>query len=335
MMFTAIAFVGAFLLTAALGFVLIPVLKKLNFGQTILEIGPKWHMHKQGTPTMGGFMFIIGITIVTLALTWKSMAEGDFSAVAVLAFAYVSAGIGFVDDFFKVRNKRNMGLTVLQKLLLQVSVSAAFLAALRGLGYMTPNVHIPFINISVPLPWIVFLTLALIYSVGMLNAIQITDGIDGHLSSATLPVAVFFALLVYVRGAALGDMPVGAAVLSAAFAGALIGFLVHNFNPAKVFMGDTGSLFIAGLVCGLAFVFDVPLILIPVGVIYVIELFSDVIQVLYYKASGGKRVFRMAPIHHHFEMGGWSEKKLCGMSFSITLFMCALTAISLMWWYSF
>ncbi|MCR5649522.1 MAG: phospho-N-acetylmuramoyl-pentapeptide-transferase [Oscillospiraceae bacterium] len=310
----------AFFLAVVAGIILIPVLRRLKAGQSIKENGPVWHMHKQGTPTMGGLIFIPAIVITTLALGIKELAAGELAHVAMLVLALIFGAIGFLDDFEKVKKKGNTGLTALPKFLLQLAAALAFLLVLRLEGYITPNLYIPFFNVSVKLPEVVYFILAAFIVVGTVNAVNITDGVDGLLTGVTLPVAIFFAFAAWKWGMRVQG------VFAAALAGSLGAFLIFNFNPAKVFMGDTGSLFIGGAVCALAFSLDMPLVLVPLGMVYIIETLSDIIQVVYFKATHGKRIFKMAPIHHHFEKCGWSEKKL------FVVFTCASIVFAVIAW---
>ncbi len=309
----------SFAVTVLVGLPLIPFLRRMKAGQTILEIGPSWHKSKQGTPTMGGLMFMVGITIAVVFAGWGAMLEGRFVHLFVLGFSWLFGAIGFVDDFYKVARKQNKGLSAIQKLMLQAAVSVAFLALLRLYGYITPNVFLPFFGVTIPLGWVVFLTFCTILVVGMVNAVNLTDGVDGLCSSVTLPVAVFFACI------AMAWQRPEISWVAAALAGGVIGFLVYNFHPAKVFMGDTGALFIGGLVCGLAFAIDAPLLLLPVGIVYICETISVILQVGYFKMTGGKRLFKMTPIHHHFEKSGWSEVKVCAVFAAVTICTSALT----------
>ena len=313
-----LAAIISFALTAFLGKKIIPVLVKLKFGQSILEIGPSWHMAKQGTPTMGGIIFIIPIAIAILLAGIPQMLEGNFRHLLVFAFALAFGVIGFIDDYAKITKKQNKGLSALQKLLLQIAVSAAFLSGLYLLGDFTSELYIPFIDMSIEMPWILYLIFMIFVSVAMVNAVNLTDGIDGLASCVTIPVMMFFIIIsMAFTATTLG-------ILAAAVLSALFGFLIYNFNPAKVFMGDTGSLFLGGMVCGLAFAFNVPLILIPIGIIYIAETLSVVLQVSYFKITKGKRLFKMAPIHHHFEKCGWSEKKLCLIFTLVTFIGCVI-----------
>ncbi len=311
----------AFFLTVVAGIILIPVLRRLKAGQSIKENGPVWHMHKQGTPTMGGLIFIPAIVITTLALGIKELAAGELAHVAMLVLALIFGAIGFLDDFEKVKKKGNTGLTALPKFMLQLAAALAFLLVLRLEGYITPNLYIPFFNVSVKLPEVVYFILAAFIVVGTVNAVNITDGVDGLLTGVTLPVAIFFAFAAWKWGMRVQG------VFAAALAGSLGAFLIFNFNPAKVFMGDTGSLFIGGAVCALAFSLDMPLVLVPLGMVYIIETLSDIIQVIYFKATHGKRIFKMAPIHHHFELCGWSEKTLFVVFSGITLLLGGVCAL--------
>lgn len=324
-----LAAVVGFGVTVLLGFVMIPWLRKLKFGQTILEIGPKWHKSKQGTPTMGGLVFIAGVfvSLVVVFLTDKFMG-GDIiagdnpvrSAMYTKLFSgfvmALSLGlIGFVDDYIKVVKKRNLGLTIRQKTLMQLLVIIAYLGSLKlaGCSFM----YVPFYGSTGDLGIFFFLFgLVLIY--GATNAVNFTDGIDGLCSSVTLTSAASLIVIAFMRN------NLGAGVFAAALAGACAGFLVWNWNPAKVFMGDTGSMFLGGAVVALAYAVDCPLILLPVGIIYFIEGLSDVLQIGYFKATHGKRIFKMAPIHHHFEMSGWKEKKIVAVFSLVNIIGCAV-----------
>ncbi|WP_345941596.1 phospho-N-acetylmuramoyl-pentapeptide-transferase [Intestinimonas butyriciproducens] len=316
------AFVVAFALTAVLGTPVIRFLKKLKFGQKILEDGPTWHMNKQYTPTMGGIMFIAGLVGALCACLPAIWAAADLRPVLIFALSLIFGLIGMVDDYTKIKKKQNQGLTPLQKLLLQIAAAALFVTVLRSMGYITGHVYIPFVNVLWQVPWFVYLPCAIFVIVGAVNAVNLTDGIDGLAASVTAVVALFFSGVFL----ALGD---SSAVFSAGLFGALLGFLLYNKNPARVFMGDTGSLFLGGAVCGMAFACDLPLILVPVGIIYIAETLSDIIQVTYFKMTHGKRIFKMAPLHHHFEMCGWSEKKIVFVFTAITLVMCIVSYLGI------
>ena len=319
-----LSFIVAFGVAAILGLILVPMLRRLKAGQSIREDGPTWHMSKQGTPTMGGLMFIAAIAIAILAAGWEEMASGSWNHIVVFLFALVFGVIGFIDDFQKLRHKANEGLTAPQKFLLQLAAAIAFTILLRNTGYLTPNLYIPFLGVEIALPWVVYMVFAAFVMVGTVNAVNLTDGVDGLATGVTMPVALFYLGV----SAWYGREDLG--ILSAAVVGGLAAFLMYNFHPAKVFMGDTGSLFLGGMVCGLAFALNIPLVLPIVGLIYVAEVLSDIIQVVYFKKTGGKRFFRMAPLHHHLEMGGWSETKLFCVFSGITLVLCVLAFLGVM-----
>ena len=314
----------SFVLSAVAGKLLIPALRRLKAGQAIKEDGPTWHMSKQGTPTMGGLMFIFGIFATILLIGWPDLARGDFRALFVFLFALVFGVIGYLVDYEKETDRENTGHTAGPKFLLQLAAPIAFTVLLRNFGYLEPHLYIPFVNISVGLPWPVYMVFAAFVMVGTVNAVNITDGVDGLSSSVTLPVAAFFALTAWCWG--VEDL----GVFGGALFGGLCAFLIYNHYPAKVFMGDTGSLFLGGAVCGLAFAFDMPLILVLVGIVYIAETLSDIIQVVYFKLTHGKRIFRMAPLHHHFEMGGWSEKKVVAVFAGVSFLFCALAFVGIL-----
>lgn len=313
----------AFIVSAVAGRFLIPVLRAMKVGQSIREIGPTWHNSKQGTPTMGGIMFILAM-LVCLVLDYKAILSGDYTYLVMFVFALIFGVIGFLDDYIKVKKKRNLGLTEIQKLLLQLVAAAIFLVILRAMGILTSQLYIPFFNVSVEIPWVLYLILSVFIIVGTVNAVNITDGVDGLCTSVTIPVMLFYAVVAWKWEL------FGASSFAAALMGGLLGFLVHNHYPAKVFMGDTGSLFLGGAVCGLAYALDMPLILIPVGIIYIAETLSDIIQVTYFKLTHGKRIFRMAPLHHHFEKGGWSEVKVVVVFSAITWVFCVLAFVGVL-----
>ena len=313
------------LITLVAGKLLIPALIRLKAGQSIKEVGPTWHKGKQGTPTMGGLMFIIGIGIAILIFGWKGMMEGDFTHLYVYLFALVFGAIGYIDDYQKVKHHQNTGLTAPQKFLLQLAAAIAFLCLMRYEGMLSPNLYIPFFNTHLVLPWVVYMIFAAFVIIGTVNAVNITDGVDGLSSSVSLPVALFFAVL---GGLWAGCTQLG--VFSGALLGGLIGFLFYNHYPAKVFMGDTGSLFLGGAVAALAFAYDMPLILLLVGFVYLCETLSDIIQVGYFKLTHGKRVFKMAPLHHHFEMCGWKETKVVAVFAAVSTLFCVLAYLGVM-----
>ncbi len=307
--------VAACALSGVLGRLLLPVLRALHAGQSIREIGPTWHNSKAGTPMMGGLMFIFA-TILCLLANLPSME--DYTAFYVLFLALCFGFIGFLDDFTKIRFKRNLGLTSLQKAMLQMAVSALFLYAMYKNGSMNTSLYFPFLNVSCDLHPVVYIFFAMFVMVGCVNSVNLTDGVDGLSSSVTIPVMVFFT----AASAALGRYDL--ALLPASLAGGLIAYLFYNWHPAKVFMGDTGSLFLGGVVCTMAFALDMPLILIFVGFVYICETMSDILQVSYFKLTHGKRLLKMAPIHHHFEMCGWKEEKIVLSFAAVSAIMCIL-----------
>ena len=320
----AAAFLAAFVVTALAGKALIPFLRRMKAGQSIKEIGPTWHMSKQGTPTMGGLMFILGTAAAVAALGWPDFLAGRFGGGFVFLFALVFGVIGYIDDYVKVKHHQNTGLTAPQKFLLQLAAAILFTVLMRHHGYLTADLYIPFADVTFSIPWPVYMVFAAFVMVGTVNAVNITDGIDGLAAGVTMPVMFFFTVVAILWGRwELG-------LFSAALLGGLGAFLLYNFHPAKVFMGDTGSLFLGGAVCGLAFGLDIPLVLILVGIIYIAETLSDIIQVAYFKATHGKRIFRMAPLHHHLEMGGWSEVKLVLVFTAITFAACLLAFFGVM-----
>ena len=322
---TLAAVILGFVISAVLGKYLVPALRRWKAGQAIKEDGPTWHMSKQGTPTMGGLMFIAAVAIVVLVLNGPAILSGDLTSVFVLLFALVFGLIGFIDDYAKIKKKENTGLSASQKFLLQLAAAILFIVLLRNSGILSPNLYVPFFGVEWKLPWVVYMIFAALVITGTVNAVNITDGVDGLSSSVTLPVCAFFAAsfgYAYLHWDRPGSA--GMTVFAAALFGGLVGFLVYNFYPAKVFMGDTGSLFLGGAVCGMAFALDLPLILILVGIIYIVETLSDIIQIVYFKATHGKRISRMAQLHLHLEMGGWSEKKVVFVFAGISLVFCIL-----------
>ena len=319
-----------------LGYVVIPWLHKLKFGQTILDIGPSWHRKKQGTPTMGGILiiagFLLSLAVVLITdrllggdlLTYGSDKPADLLYTKVFAgilMALAFAFIGFIDDYIKVVKKRNLGLTELQKTVLQLIVAVVYLFTLNkfaGIDYM----FIPYYG--------AFQSTALFWIVGVVavyctvNAANFLDGVDGLCSSVTAVVCVGFSVSAILRGFA------GFGIVLCALFGALAGYLVWNWNPSRVMMGDLGSLFLGGMVVAAAYAIDAPWAILLIGMIYVAEFGSDVLQIAYIKTHNGKKLFRMAPIHHHYELGGWSEKRLC-VVFSLVTALGSAAAVALFW----
>ena len=307
-------------LSLGAGYLLLPVLRALKAGQSIREVGPTWHNNKAGTPMMGGLMFIIA-SIACLLLSIPSMK--DFTVFYVLAFGLCFGLVGFLDDFFKAKFKRNLGLTSIQKALLQMAVSAIFIYILMKTNVITCDLYIPFVNKTIYVHPLLYVFFSMFVMVGCVNSVNLTDGVDGLCGSVTVPVMVFFAATAFVTGKC------DVALLPASLAGGLIAYLFYNWPPAKVFMGDTGSLFLGGIICALAFVLEMPLILVLVGFVYIVETLSDIIQVGYFKLTHGKRIFKMAPIHHHFEMCGWKEIKICFVFSAVSAVMCIIAWFSI------
>ncbi|MBE6948226.1 MAG: phospho-N-acetylmuramoyl-pentapeptide-transferase [Ruminococcaceae bacterium] len=317
-----LAFALSFGVTAGVGAILVPALRRMKAGQSIREDGPVWHMTKQGTPTMGGLMFICGI-VAAVVFAIRDFGEGNFIYLIILGFALIYGFVGFLDDYQKLKKKQNLGLTALQKFLLQLVVAVVLILILRKSGHISPNLYIPFFDTTILMPeWLYYIFAAFII-VGTVNAVNITDGVDGLVTGVSIPVAICCTAVACVWG----YLSVG--VYAAALAGGLMAFLIFNFHPAKVFMGDTGSLFLGGAICALAFALDAPLILIPLGIVYIIETLSDIIQVGYFKLTHGKRIFKMAPLHHHFEMCGWSEYKLFAVFTSVSAIFAVISYLGL------
>ncbi len=324
----------SFAVTAGLGFLVIPYLRKLKFGQTILEEGPNWHKDKQGTPTMGGVMMVAGVLLsMTIGFAFSYITGGRLAQemgdpyflttlIAGIVMALGMCAIGFFDDYIKVVKKRNLGLTAKQKTFMQLLVSAAYLLTLALAGMQTT--YIPFIGeVSITEGvGLLFWPIALMFIYGFTNAVNLTDGLDGLASSVTLVVACAFML----ASGSMGGIIIGSVnSLSSALAGACAGFIVWNAKPAKVFMGDTGSMFLGGMVVALSFSFGSPILLIVMGCVYLIEALSVMLQVAYFKMTK-KRLFKMAPLHHHFEMSGFSEEKVV-LLFSFIAFVGCFVAL--------
>lgn len=317
----------SFAVAALSGYIVIPRLKRLRIGQTISEY-VKEHQGKANTPTIGGVMFIIPAVAFTLLgvllgnyIGFDITSDGVKRIFASVIMVLALTAVGFFDDYIKVAKKRNVGLTELQKTALQAIIIIAYLATMAIIGAAKTAVLIPFTSYYLELG-ILYYPIMFIAIYCFVNAVNFTDGIDGLCSSVTLVVTCFFIPVAFVLGAHEHS------IFAAAVSGAIIGFLMWNFYPAKVFMGDTGSMFLGGAFIALAFAIEMPLITLPVGFIYFIEIMSDLIQIVVIKATHGKKkVFRMAPIHHHYQLGGWSEIKIVAVFTFITLLFCAVTGL--------
>ncbi len=323
----AVCLLTSFVLCAAITRYIIPKLKSLKLGQKILDIGPRWHKGKEGTPTMGGIAMICASLPVFIGAVCFIGVNHGWGGTAKIAIAYVTSVlygcIGLLDDSVKMLKKQNEGLTAKQKYLLQVVIAVIFLTAMTFWGDLQTTLTIPFTDIEWDMGAFYYI-FALILITGVVNAVNLTDGIDGLASGVTMIVGGFFAAV----SVGMGTEGLCQTVLSAAVMGVTLGFLVYNAYPAKIFMGDTGSLFLGGMVVCLAFMVNSPLIIVLCGIIYIVEACSVMIQVGVYKLTK-KRVFKMAPIHHHFEMCKWSEVKIVTVFMAVTALACVIAYFGL------
>ncbi|MGL5634971.1 MAG: phospho-N-acetylmuramoyl-pentapeptide-transferase [Sarcina sp.] len=313
------ALIAGFIVSVIIGPFFIPLLHKLKFGQNIREDGPQSHLKKAGTPTMGGIIFIISTAIVALVVGIVSNV-GHTSEIIAVVLAFLGFGlVGFLDDILKIIHKNNLGLRAWQKMILLLIVSGALAYyAQRTVG---TTIYVPFTTFELNLGY-VYIPLVILYFAGASNAVNLTDGLDGLATSVTVLVATFFAIVSYKTG------HMSLAIFCVALAGALLGFLKFNAFPARVFMGDTGSLALGGAVATVALLLKMPLLLAIVGGIYVLETVSVILQVGSYKLRK-KRIFKMAPIHHHFEQNGWSETKIVSIFSIITVILCFIGFLSI------
>lgn len=312
---------GVFLLTVLILRKLIPVLKSHKIGQKIYDIGPRWHKGKEGTPIMGGVGFIIPSVIAFAAIfaVYTAMGRADelIPAALTMGLALLNGLIGFFDDYTKLIKKQNEGFLAWQKFSLQLIAAGLYLFAMSAVGCIDTTLVIPFFGAELELGvW--YYIVALLLITGMVNGVNLTDGIDGLSSSVTAVVGAFFAVAAFAA-----EMP-ELSDLAATVIGGTVGFLMYNFYPAKVFMGDTGSLYLGGMVVGMAFMLGSPLIILISGAVYICEIASDILQVGYFKLTHGKRLFKMAPIHHHFEKCGWSEVKIVAVFASFAAVFCII-----------
>lgn len=329
LMLALLPFLAALAVTLVFGPVFIPWLKKLKFGQEIREEGPKWHQKKSGTPTMGGIMFITGIAAAVAAESVIFAVKGAFDpafarCIVVFAVALGFGIIGFIDDYIKVVKKRNLGLTAIQKFIMQVVLAALYVVAMYAIGQLNTAIKIPFTSMEWVMPYWLYIPFVMFVVVGVVNAVNLTDGLDGLASSITAVVALFFVFVSYLK---FGET--GVTVFASALLGGLLAFLCYNKYPAKVFMGDTGSLFLGAAVALMAIDLRMPIFLIIVGFVYLMETLSVIMQTTYFKITKkkygeGRRIFKMTPIHHHFEMSGWNEKKIVLVFTVVTALLCAV-----------
>ena len=310
--------ISAFAISVVLGPVVIPFLRRLKVGQTVRDEGPESHLKKNGTPTMGGILILISVVITSVLFV------EEYPGIVPVLFLTLGFGlIGFLDDYIKVVLKRSMGLRAWQKFLLQIIVTGVFVFYLRHYTNVSLAMKVPFADgLYLDFGWVNLPVLFFIV-IGTVNGTNFTDGLDGLATSVTVLVATFFSVVAIGTGS--GIEPVTCAVV-----GALLGFLLFNVHPASVFMGDTGSLALGGFVAASAYMIQMPLFIVIVGFIYMVEVLSVMIQVTYYKITGGKRIFRMAPLHHHFELCGWPETRVVAVFSIVTALLC-LTALMGVW----
>lgn len=303
---------ASFVGTLILGIIVIPILKKLKVGQVVRDDGPKSHLKKSGTPTMGGIIMLLVITLVSAVSAIK---YPTILPVALLTLGY--GVVGFLDDFIKLVLKNPTGLKPKYKMLGLIIISVAFILYLLSTGFTTET-YLPIFKTYILLPKWLYIPCAVFIMLACTNSLNLTDGLDGLAAGVNAIIMIFFTFISLVFGSK--EMSIFSAIVT----GASIGFLVFNLYPAKVFMGDTGSLALGGAFCGVALLLKIPLILIVVAGVCVIEALSVILQVSYFKATKGKRLFKMAPIHHHLELSGWKETKIVAMFWSITAVLCVL-----------
>ena len=307
----------SFAVTVVLGPVVIPFFRKLKNSNTERSDGVQSHLKKAGTPTMGGVMFLTGLLVTSLIYMWHYP-----KIIPVLILTLGFGVVGYIDDHLKVVLHRSDGLLAWQKLLLQIAVTAVFAFCMIRFYHIDLTMIVPFTGGKTVDPGFLSVPILFFAVIGTVNGTNFTDGLDGLSSSVTIVVAIFFTVVSMIKGA--GIEPV-----TAAFWGGLMGFLLYNCYPAKIFMGDTGSLALGGFVAGTAYMMQMPLFILLVGFIYLVEVLSVILQVSYFKATHGKRIFRMAPIHHHFELCGWSETRIVTVFTIVTVIMCLIAFAAL------
>ncbi|MBQ7225029.1 MAG: phospho-N-acetylmuramoyl-pentapeptide-transferase [Clostridia bacterium] len=323
-----ILFISTFILTFAFTRWLIPVLKKNSVGQKILEIGPKWHKNKEGTPTMGGIGFIAAIllsSIVCLIVMFNNVESREIALLFnIICYALLNGVIGIIDDLAKLKKAENKGLSPMGKIILQGALAIGFLISIHFTVGISTAISIPFTKLTFDLG-VFYYPLAFLLLCGVVNAVNLTDGLDGLASTCTLTVGVFFIL-----SGSLVIYSTSLTVLGAVIMGGALGFLVYNLHPAKVFMGDTGSLFFGGIIAGTAFVFNNPFVVLIYGFVFVLEALTVILQVVYFKISKGKRLFKMAPLHHHLEKQGWGEMRVVSVFGIVNLLFCVLAVFMIL-----
>ncbi|MDD3705210.1 MAG: phospho-N-acetylmuramoyl-pentapeptide-transferase [Clostridiaceae bacterium] len=308
-----ICIISAFVLALTAGPIFIPVLTRMKFGQMVRDDGPQSHLKKTGTPTMGGIIIAVPAVIVALAFS------KDKDMLLVLFITVLFGIIGFIDDYLKIKNRRSLGLRAYQKILLQLMVSVFMAVVASGISQVGTEVLVPFTGRFVDLG-ILYIPFTVCVLISTVNCVNLTDGLDGLAGGTAVVVLGFFSVI------ALASKNIGLLVFSGAMIGALLGFLRFNSHPAQVFMGDTGSLALGGAIAALAVITKLSLFILIIGAIYVLEGLSVIIQVAYFKLTGGKRFFKMAPLHHHFELSGWAESKIVSV-FIITSIILSLIGI--------
>lgn len=311
--------ISSFLVTLIGGALILPLLKKLNLGQNVRESGPESHLSKAGTPSMGGIIFLIPFIIFVMILGYRYEGLRNIMyPLLVVTLAY--GGIGFLDDLLKVKKKSSIGLFAWQKMLLLLVVSGGYVYYLLEIFGVGTQIYLPFFKVYIDLGfW--YIPFAILVLVSTTNVVNITDGLDGLAGGVMVIMLTFFAVY------GIMNQINGITYISAILIGACLGFLVYNINPARVFMGDTGSLALGGFLGAIALMLQLPLILLVIAGICVIEALSDIIQVVYFKVTHGKRIFKMAPLHHHLELSGWSEKRVTRMFYAITVLLCVIGII--------
>ena len=322
-----IALILTFISTVLLTKIIIPLLTSKKIGQKILDIGPVWHKGKEGTPTMGGIAFVIasGISFAVVMLIFGRTIEkrGLFCIINIFSYGVLNCLVGLIDDIAKFKKSKNEGLTPIGKLLLQSICTVLFLIAMSVTVDISTTVKIPFTNIELELGFFYYI-LAFLILCGTVNAVNLTDGIDGLASTCVLTVGMFFSVVGITKESSISLSFFGAILI-----GATVGFLIYNLHPAKIFMGDTGSLFLGAIVVGASFILDNPFLVIIYGFIFICEALSDILQVVYFKLTKGKRLFKMAPLHHHLEKCGFSEMKIVSVFGIINAIFCSIAFVGM------